>query len=312
VAPALRIGLYLSSNPPQPLERLAERAAHAEQAGFHTLWISQLYDYDALTLIALLGRSTQRIELGTWVVPTYPRHPTALAQQALTAQVATGNRLLLAIGVSHRVVIEKRLGLDFSRPVRHMREYLEVLLPLLAGEQVEHDGQEFRVRLAVGVPCARRPPVLIAALGPQMLRLAGRLADGAAIWLGGPRYLRDFAIPALREAAARAARSAPRIAVGLPIAVHSDRSVALASVARILGRSSALPSYQAVLEREGAKQPEDVAIVGSEREVRDQLEALAKLGVTDFNAVAIAVDGEPRSLGRTLGLLGDMAQETDP
>jgi F420-dependent oxidoreductase-like protein len=308
VASPLRIGLYLSTNPPAPLERVEERAAQAEAQGFHTLWVSQLYDYEALALVTLFGRCTERIELGTWVVPTYPRHPTALAQQALTAQAATHNRLVLAIGLSHRVVIEKRLGLDFSRPVRHMREYLQVLGPLLAGEEVDHRGEEFRVRLAIRIPGARRPPLLVAALGPQMLRLAGRLADGVAIWLGGPRYLGEFAVPTLCDAAARAGRPAPRIAVGLPIAVHPDRAVALESIARVVGRSAALPSYQAVLEREGAERPEQVAVVGSEREVRDQLEALARLGVTDFHAIVIPIEGDPRSLERTTGLLSEMAR----
>src|SRR2546422_10557069 len=145
--------------PPRPLERRIGRARRLEQRGLELLWISQLDDYDALTLAALVGRETRRIALGTWVVPTYPRHPSALAQQALTAQAASGNRLVLGIGLSHQVVIEKRLGLDFSRPVRHMREYLEVLLPLLRGEPVAHDGQCFRVRLSVSIPGANAPTV---------------------------------------------------------------------------------------------------------------------------------------------------------
>ena len=141
----MRIGVYLSTRPPQPLERIIEQARRLEQRGLERLWIGQVDDYDALALCALVGRETRRIALATWVVPTYPRHPGALAQQALTAQAASRNRLMLGIGLSHRVVIEKRLGLDFSRPVRHMREYLEVLLPLLRGEPVAYEGQLFRV-----------------------------------------------------------------------------------------------------------------------------------------------------------------------
>jgi 5,10-methylenetetrahydromethanopterin reductase len=255
-----------------------------------------------------LGRETQQISLGTWVVPTYPRHPSVLAQQALTAQAASRNRLVLGIGLSHRVVIEKRLGLDFSRPVRHMREYLEVLLPLLRGSSVAHDGQLFRVRLSLNVPGAEAPPVLVGALGPQMLRLCARLADGVAIWLGGAEFLERFAHAHLREASDAAGRAFPRVAVGLPIAVCTDRPAARALTARWLAQSSSLPSYQGVLAHGGATAPEDVAILGDEAEVRAQLERLAALGVSDFNAVCMPLPDEPDSLERTHALLAEIAR----
>ena len=301
----MRIGVYLSTRPPQPLERMIEQARRLEQRGLELLWIGQLYEYEALALAALLGRETQRIALGTWVVPTYPRHPGVLAQQALTAQAASRNRLVLGIGLSHQVVIEKRLGLDFSRPVRHMREYLAVLLPLLRGEPVAHDGQLFRVRLSLNVPGAEAPQVLVGALGPQMLRLCARVADGVAIWLGGAEYLERFALAHLREASAAAGRPFPRIAVGLPIAVCRDREAARATAARMLAESSALPSYRAVLARGGAAAPEDVAILGDEAEVRGQLARLAALGVSDFNAWCVPIPEEPDSLERTHALLAE-------
>ena len=304
----MRIGVYLSTRPPQPLERMIEQARELERRGLDRVWIGQLYEYDALALAAVLGRETQRIALGTWVVPTQPRHPSALAQQALTAQAASGNRLVLGIGLSHQVVIEKRMGLDFARPVRHMREYLEVLLPLLRGEPVAHEGECFRVRLSVSVPEAKPPPVLVGALGPQMLRLSARLADGVAIWLGGAEFLERFALAHLREASAAAGRPFPRLAVGLPIAVCRDRAAARAEAARWLAQSSALPSYQAALARGGAAAPEDVAILGDESEVRAELARLAALGVTDFNAVCMPGPGEPDSLERTHALLGEMAR----
>ena len=285
---------------------MIESARRLEQRGIELVWIGQVYDYEALALAALIGRETQRIALGTWVVPTYPRHPAVLAQQALTAQAASRNRLILGIGLSHQVVIEKRLGLDFARPVRHMREYLEVLLPLLRGEQVAHDGQCFRVRLSVGVPDAKAPPVIVGALGPQMLRLCARLADGVAIWLGGADFLERFALAHLREASAAAGRAFPRLAVGLPIAVCRDRAAARSAAARWLAQSSALPSYQGVLARGGASAPEDVAILGDEAEVRAQLERLAALGVSDFNAVCVPLPEERDSLDRTHALLAEL------
>jgi len=303
----VRIGVYLSTRPPQPLERMIEQARGFEERGLDRVWIGQLYEYDALALAAVLGRETQRIGLGTWVVPTQPRHPSALAQQALTAQAASGNRVVLGIGLSHRVVIEKRMGLDFARPVRHMRECLEVLLPLLRGEPVSHAGECFRVRLAVSVPGAIAPPVLVGALGPQMLRLSARLADGVAIWLGGAEFLERFALAHLREASAAAGRPFPRLAVGLPIAVCRDRAAARAEAARWLAESSALPSYRAVLARGGVGAPEDVAILGDESEVRAQLARLAELGVTDFNAVCMPLPAEPDSLERTHALLAGLA-----
>jgi F420-dependent oxidoreductase-like protein len=302
----MRIGVFLSSRPPQPLELMIEQARRLEQRGIELLWLSQLYDYEALSLAAVLGRETERVALGTWVVPTYPRHPSVLAQQALTAQAASRNRLVLGIGLSHQVVIEKRLGLDYSRPVRHMREYLEVLLPLLRGESVAHEGQCYRVRLSTSVPEAKAPPVLVGALGPQMLRLSARLADGVAIWLGGAEFLERFALAHLREASAAAGRPFPRLAVGLPIAVCRDRAAGRAAMARLLAPSSALPSYQAVLARGGAAAPEDVAILGDEAEVRAQLERLAALGVTDFNAVCLTLPEEPDSVERTHALLGEL------
>lgn len=299
----MRIGVHLSIRPSKSLDRLIDQVRRLEQRGFGLAWIDQVYDYEALSLAAVLGRETEHIALGTWVVPTYPRHPSVLAQQALTVQAASRNRLVLGIGLSHQVVIEKRLGLEFARPVRHMREYLEVLRPLLRGEAVAYDGQCFRVRMSVAVPDAVAPPVLVGALGPQMLRLSARLADGVAIWLGGAEFLERFALAHLREASAAAGRPFPRLAVGLPIAVCRDPAAARLVAARWLAQSSALPSYRAALARGGASAPEDVAIVGDEAEVRGQLARLAALGVSDFNAVCIPLPGEPDSLERTHALL---------
>ena len=281
--------------PAQPLERMIEQARALEQRGLELLWIGQLYEYEALALAALLGRETQRIALGTWVVPTYPRHPSVLAQQALTAQAASGNRLVLGIGLSHQVVIEKRLGLDFSRPVRHMREYLEVLLPLLRGEPVAHDGQ-----LLPRAALRERPRRGGAARASRRTRTA----DAAAVAHASPTAWRSgWAAPTsssashsthLREASAAAGRPFPRLAVGLPIAVCRDRAAARATAARWLAQSSALPSYQAVLARGGAAAPEDIAILGDEAEVRAQLARLAALGVSDFNAVCVPLPGRAR------------------
>ena len=304
----MRIGVYISTRDGCSVEEAIGRIQRAEEQGFHTAWLGQLYDYDALTLLALAGRVTGRIELGTWVVPSYPRHPSALAAQALTVQAASRNRLVLALGLSHRVIIEDQLGLDYSKPIRHMREYLTVLRPLLAGERVRYEGREYRVAVQLGVPGAHPPQLLLAALGPQMLELAGGMADGTAIWLGGPKYLREFALPRIRRAARKADRPAPRIVCGLPIAISTRHEAARASAAALLARSSKLPSYQAVLARGGLSKPESVAIIGDEAHVQAQLQQLAKLGVTDLNALLFAVDGDPEARRRSYAFLAELAR----
>lgn len=299
----MRIGVYVSAGAGEPLETVLARFQRAERLGLHTAWAGQLFDWDALTLLALASQRTRTLELGSWVVPIQPRHPTALAQQALSIQAASGGRLLLGLGVSHEAVVSGRLGLTYAHPLRHMREYLRVLRPLLEGRAVEHDGDLYRVSVQVGVPGAAAPPLLVAALGPEMLTLAGRMADGAAIWLGGPRYLESFAIPRLLRGARSAGRPPPRIACGLPVALTRNAEHARESAEAFLAPSSKLPAYRRVLEREGAPSPGAVAVVGDEGELTRRFAGLAALGVTDLVAVTFRVDGEPDAAARTLEFL---------
>src|SRR5579884_2832531 len=172
----MRIGVMLPVGP-RSITQAVEAAVVAEQAGFSSAWLANV-GIDALTVLALAGKETERIELGTAVVPTYPRHPVMLAQQAATVQAAIGGRLALGIGLSHRVAIEDGLGLDYSRPIPHTREYLTILNGLLEGQRVEFKGELYRVNSAINTYGAPKPPILVAALGPDMLRLCGRLADG--------------------------------------------------------------------------------------------------------------------------------------
>jgi len=290
------------------LDDLLVQIEAAERDGFAAAWMANVFTHDALAVLTLAGRVTERIELGTFVVPTYPRHPFALAQQALTASAASRGRFTLGIGLSHRVVIENLLGLDYSKPVRHMREYLSVLAPLLAGRNPQFRGAEYRVNAQLTVPDAPRPPILVAALGPQMLRLAGQLADGTATWMGGARYLAETAVPAIRAAAAGVGRPAPRVVAGFPIAVTSDPAAARESAARVFASYGRLPSYRAALDREGAQGPADVAIVGSEDEVVAQVRHLADIGVTDFNASIFPVDGDATAVQRTYEMLAALAR----
>jgi F420-dependent oxidoreductase-like protein len=308
----VRIGLYISTDGATPMDRLLARFERAEAQGFATAWVGQVLEHDALTLLALAARATQRIELGSWVVPAPLRHPGVLAQQAASVQAASAGRLVLGVGVGHEEVVTRRFGVPWPRPAAFLREYLDVLLPLLDGRPAEHAGRHFRVSLRLELPGVPRPPVLLAALGPALLALAGSAADGAAIWLGSPRFLHELAIPRVTSAARAAGRAAPRIACGFPIAVTRDVAAARASAGRLLARSAKLPAYRRVLARGGLEQPADAAIVGDEDAVARQLARLAELGVTDLAAMPFAVDGDPEAAERTSALLAGLSRERGP
>jgi len=256
----------------------------AENKGFDSIWLANIFGVDAVMTLALAGAQTQRIELGTAVTPTYPRHPMALAQQALTANVASNGRFVMGIGLSHKLVIEDIMGMSYAKPASHMNEYLQVIAPLLRGEPVSFQGEEYRVNGALDVPGATPVPLIVAALGPRMLELAGKHSDGTVTWVTGPKTLESHIIPTIGKAAEAAGRAAPRIICGLPIAVTDDVAGAREKVGKALKMYGMLPSYRAMLDREGAAGPEDVAIIGGADEVRDRIGHLKEIGVTDFNA----------------------------
>jgi F420-dependent oxidoreductase-like protein len=274
-----------------------ERAAGAGLGGY---WLAQTGLVDALTmLVATADRST--LEVGTAVIPTFPRHPTALAAQALTAQAALGGRLVLGIGLSHQPSVEERLGLKWEKPLRHMRDYLDVLLPLLHDGAAKFAGEIWSADVTAPRPTDQAPSVMLAALGPQMLDLAGRRTDGTILWLVGRRTIAEHIAPRINEAAAAVDRPAPRIVCSLPVCVTDDEAGARALIGQILAGYNDLPSYRAMLDREGAGGPGDVAIVGNEESVRDQLDALAVAGTTDFAALPLTFDAEV--MARTWSLL---------
>ena len=303
----MRIGTGVDTS--GPLETVLQSIRETEEAGFHSVWIPNIFGYDAITLMALAGQVTSSVELGTFVVPTYPRHPTAIAQSALTAAAATGGRFTLGIGLSHKIVIEDMFGMDYSKPIRHTREYLSVLMPLLEQEQVRFSGEEYRVNAKLDVAGVTRPPVVVAALGPQMLKLAGKMADGTATWMGGPKYLAEVAIPTITMAAREAGRPEPRIVAGFPVAVTADADAARASASKSFAIYGQLPSYRAVLDMEGAPDAAGVAIVGSEAEVASQLKALDGCGVTELNASPFQVHGDPEATSRTRTFLANVAKK---
>jgi F420-dependent oxidoreductase-like protein len=298
----MRIGLNVNEMG-VPLDGVLDGVRAAAVAGLAGAWLPQRPGgWDALTTLAVAGREVPDIPLGTAVVPTYPRHPVALATQALTVQAATGNRLTLGIGTSHRYIVEDQFGLSFERPARHLREYLTALLPLLRGEDVAYRGDTLAAAGRLVVPGAEPPSVLVGALGPAMLRIAGELADGTVTVWAGPRALADHVVPTLTKAAR--GRPDPRVAAFTIVCVTADPDARRGEIARRLGPAGTQPSYRAILDREGATGPADTAVLGDEEAVAAGLRRLADAGATEVVALLLGEDAVEQD--RTMRLLAEL------
>jgi F420-dependent oxidoreductase-like protein len=294
----MRIGLFGTRVTDGTVDDVVEEARQAEADGFASYWASQIFGHDALTALAIVGREVPRIELGTSVVPTYPRHPMVLAQQALSVNAAAGGRLCLGVGLSHQIVIESMMGMSFAKPVRHLREYLTVLGALSRGESVSFEGEDYRVHATLNVAGATPFPIVVAALGAQTLKVTAELADGTLTWCTGPATLSGHTIPTITAAAEAAGRPTPRVIAALPVCVTDDVGAARERAAKVFSVYGQLPSYRAMLDREGAEGPADIAIVGSAAEVTDRIGSLAGIGVTDFAAVEFGVGDDERAATR--------------
>ena len=281
----MRIGVFIGSfGPSSGPDDEVRWAVRAEELGLDSVWFPHILGGDALTTIALAGQQTRRIELGTAVVPIYVHHPLALAQQALTTRTATKGRLTLGIGLSHKPTVEKRFGLSFDRPAAHMREYLSVLKDVVETGRVDFTGEFYRVSAELDSVSPGAMPVLLAALGPVMLRMAGETAGGTITWMVGPKTLESHIAPRITRAAEAAGRPRPRICVGLPLAVTDDPDLARGEAAKRFARYDLLPSYRRMMDMEGAEGPADMAIIGTEDEVEDRIRALAAARATDLAA----------------------------
>ena len=298
----MRIGVFVGASVADlmTLDGLLARIKQAEDDGFDSFWIPHISarGYDALTTLALAGMQTSRIELGVGVVPTYPRHPAALAQQALTTATATSGRFILGIGPSHRPGMEEGFGIPYDRPALHTREYLSVMRPLLEEGAVRFNGEFFNVNLELA--SLERPPcpILVSALASQMLNLAGQLADGTVTWMAGPRTIETHITPRISRAAENSGRDAPRVCVGLPTAVTDDENAGRQTAAESYARYGELVNYRRVLDIEGVESPAEVAVIGNESSIQRQLEVFAEGGATDFVANIFDVPGEPDSAQR--------------
>lgn len=280
----MKIGLFSFV---ETIDSLTALAATAREQGFDSLWVPQTFGLDTLTAIAVAGQTVPDITFATAVVPTYPRHPMMLAQQALTVNAAIGGRLVLGIGPSHKPVVEGSWNISFDKPIRHLREYLEILMPLLHEKSVRFQGETLTTKADVQID-APAPKVMLSALGPQLLKVTGRLADGTILWMTGPKTIAEHSAPVIREAAAAAGRPEPEIVAGFPICVTDGSAEANQDTRERAARSFAmygtLPSYKAMLDREGYEGPGDIAIIGGAAEVEDRVRGLADAGVTTFAA----------------------------
>jgi F420-dependent oxidoreductase-like protein len=304
------IGLALALPSPETgnaIDDLVARAQHAADAGLASLWLGQMYDIDALTAVALIGRDVPGITLGTAVTTIHSRHPITMSSHAKTAQAATRGRLALGLGTGHRATVEQRYGHRFDRPTHRMREYLIALRALLRDEKVSFHGETVTAD-TVGWPTqvagsTPPPPVLIAALGPAMLRVAGELADGTITWLAGPRTIAEHVSPAIT--AASGSRPAPQVVASLPVCLTREPDVARDRAAASLAFYASVPSYRAILDREGAQSPADVAVIGDEARIERAIARLADAGATHFAAnPAMFTTAEEHA--RTIDFLGSL------
>jgi F420-dependent oxidoreductase-like protein len=315
---AMRVGVMVGPERGRyatKVERLRADARWAEDAGVGSIWIPQIPDdFDALTAAAVLGADTTRVEIGTAVVPVQSRHPIALAQQALSTQAVCGGRLALGLGVSHHWIIDEMLGLPYERPVPTMRAYLDVLDPALHGPgPVDVENDYFRVHNPLDITDIAPTPVLVAALGPLMLKLAGERTDGTILWMADERAIGTHIAPAITRAAEAAGRPSPRVVAGIPICLCGDDEVdaAVTRTNRILSEAEVSPNYQRLLEHGDAQNVGDILAAGSEASIEKRLQAFADAGATDvsFRVVPIG-DGRDELIAsskRTRAFVAELA-----
>jgi F420-dependent oxidoreductase-like protein len=316
----VRIGVMIGperGDSARKVGRMIADVEWAEAAGLDTAWIPQIpSDFDALVAVALMGANTSRIELGTAVVPLQAQHPIALARQALSAQAATGGRLALGVGPSHHWIVRDMLGLPYTKPAAYTRDYLEVLDQALAGPgPVDVDNATFTVHNPLALGPVAPLPVLVAALGPVMLGIAGERTDGTLLWMADERAVAEHVVPRITAAAERAGRPAPRIVAGIPVCLcrPSEVDAARERANRILGEAEVSPNYQRLLEQGDARDVGDLCAAGDEAAIAARFRSFADAGVTDLSVRLLPI-GEGRdelvaSKQRTRELIAKLAAE---
>ncbi|MDQ1725831.1 MAG: hypothetical protein QOG52_2859 [Frankiaceae bacterium] len=291
------------------VDMVVAQAKQAEADGFTSLWYASVVTGDPLVAMAIAGRETSRIELGTAVLQTYPCHPLLQANRVASVVDAMGRAgLTLGIGPSHAPLIRDVYGLSYDHPGRSTEEYLRILTALLRGDTVDFDGDDWTTHANSRAATPAHPvPVLVAALGPRLLRVAGEVADGTVLWMAPARAIETHIAPKVHAAASAVGRPPPRIVAGLPVAVHDDETEARIAAAAHAAAYAAMENYHRILEIGHAATPADAAIVGNESSVRAQLQALLDAGATDIWAAVFPVgDDRTASRRRTTDLLSEL------
>ncbi|TDC56779.1 LLM class F420-dependent oxidoreductase [Actinomadura sp. KC345] len=286
----MRVGVMVGperGDSAKKVARMIDDVRWAEEAGLDSAWIPQVpTDFDALIAVALMGASTSRIELGTAVVPLQAQHPIALARQALSAHAAAGGRLTLGVGPSHHWIVQDMLGLPYEKPAAYTRDYLDVLGVALRGPgDVDVENDTFAVHNPLGIGPVARMPVMLAALGPVMLKIAGERADGTVLWLADERAIADHVVPRITKAADEAGRPAPRVVAGIPVCLCAPSEVGAARerANRILGEAEVSPNYQRLLDHGDAEDVGDLCAAGDEEAIAARFRRFRDAGVTDLS-----------------------------
>jgi F420-dependent oxidoreductase-like protein len=308
----MRIGLTGGAS---TVDKIVRQAQQAEADGFTSLWYASTVAGDPLVAMAMAGRATSSIELGTAVLQTYPCHPLLQANRVAAAVNAMGRPgFTLGLGPSHEPVIRGVLGMSYDRPGRNTQEYLQIISQLLRGEEVDFDGHDWITHSPGRMVHLDHPvSLLLSALSPRMLRIAGQFADGVVLWMASATVIESRIAPRLHESARAANRPAPPVVAGLPVVVHDDIAEARSAIASMSTMYSGMTNYQRIITAGGGTSPADVAIIGDEPAVQARLRELISAGATDIWAqpITVGVDRDQRSasLRRTRGLLGEIARE---
>jgi F420-dependent oxidoreductase-like protein len=289
----------------------------AESAGLDTAWMPQVPDdFDALTMVALMAAHTSRIELGTAVVPLQAQHPIALARQALSVHATASGRLALGVGPSHHWIVRDMLGIPYDKPAAYTRDYLEVLNAAIAGPgPVDVENNSFTVHNPTVLAAETPMPVLVAALGPVMLQIAGEHADGTVLWMADEKAIGDHIAPKITKAAADAGRPAPRIVAGIPVCLcaNSEIDAAKERANRILAEAETSPNYQRLLDRGEARDVGDLCAAGDEDAILARFRQFADAGVTDLSVRLLPIgnnrDELVASKYRTREVISQLATE---
>ncbi|HEX4225413.1 MAG TPA: LLM class F420-dependent oxidoreductase [Pseudonocardiaceae bacterium] len=311
----MRIGIALSMFAQAPettnvVDRAIEIGQQAAESGIDTVWFAQLAGYDAISLAALVGRAVPEVRVGTSVVPIHPRHPMLVASNAKTAQAATGGRFQLGLGLGAASVSGRAYGVDYPPPAKNLREYLTALRPLLAGRDEPYEGEIVTWRPFAPTRVAGAEPeipLLVAAMGPQALRVTGELADGTIPFLAGPRALAEHVVPSITKAAEAAGRPKPRVIGAVPVVVTDKPDEARQRAIEQLAFYDQIPSYRRVLDLEGVEHAGEVFVIGDEESVAAQLRRYVDAGVTEITLSQTNLLGPEAEL-RTWRLGGELSR----